>query len=561
MDKNDAKKILQDGHQNFINKNYSTARELWLKLLEIEPNNISLLNSISLTYYYENKLIDTEKFLKKIIQINLSEPKALSMLILILEQQDKILEAKKFIKLGLSEKVLDKHWEILMQTMSPIIKLSNDEIKKTRLEIEKNIKEVIEDTKEYNFNIDNHLIKPLQFGLSYDQFDNLELNKKCVNFYKKIYPELNKINNINNTSSSKIKIGFISDYLTDHTIGKLFKGIILRLDQKKFDVIVFHTEKTKNGSILKQLKDAEHQGLIKNYFLPDSFNEKQKIILKEKLDILFYPEIGLSIQLYYLSFIKLATYQITSWGHPETTGNPSIDYFITSKLIETNEGQKNFSENLILLDYLPMYYYTPSIKNEIDKKALSQNSFYSCPQTLQKLHPEFDLIIGEILAQDKKAIIYFIKDANNVLFKKIIERFKKNKKIDLERIKFLDGLNWEEYINHCGEVSVLLDPIYYGAGNSFYESVYYGTPTITMPTQYTKSRLVLGAYNQIDISDLDFNPVTKSVNEYVEKAIEISNDKNLYDLKQDIKKRAKKNLYEREEVIPNFEKTFEKIVN
>ena len=82
-----------------------------------------------------------------------------------------------------------------------------------------------------------------------------------------------------------------------------------------------------------------------------------------------------------------------------------------------------------------------------------------------------------------------------------------------------------------------------------------------MPTQYTKSRLVLGAYNQIDISDLDFNPITKSVNEYVEKAIEISNDKNLYDLKQEIKIRAKKNLYEREEVISNFEKTFEKIVN
>ena len=183
------------------------------------------------------------------------------------------------------------------------------------------------------------------------------------------------MNNINNTSSSKIKIGFISDYLTDQTIGKLCKGIILRLDQKKFDVIVFHTEKTKNGSILKQLKDAEHQGLIKNYFLPDSFTEKQNIILKEKLDILFYPDIGLSIQLYYLSFIKLATYQITSCGHPETTGNPSIDYFITSTLIETTKGQKNFSENLILLDYIPMYYYTPSIKHEIDTKELSQKRF------------------------------------------------------------------------------------------------------------------------------------------------------------------------------------------
>jgi predicted O-linked N-acetylglucosamine transferase (SPINDLY family) len=448
-----------------------------------------------------------------------------------------------------------------MKTMNPIIKFSNNEIEKIRLEIEKDIDEIINDHKKYNFNIDTHLIKPLQFSLSYDQFDNLELNKKCINFYKKIYPELNKTHNINHISSSKIKIGFISEYLTDHTIGKLFKGIILRLDKNKFEVIVFHTEKTKKGIILNQLKDAEKNGIIKNYFLPGNFNEKQKIILREKLDILFYPEIGLSLELYYLSFIKLAKYQITSWGHPETTGNPSIDYFLTSKLIEANESQKNFSEKLIHLDYLPMYYYTPLIKNEIEKSELSQNNIYSCPQTLQKLHPEFDFIIGEILDQDKKAVIYFIKDTNNILFKKIIDRFKKNKKIDLERVKFLDGLSWEEYINHCGKASVLLDPIYYGAGNSFYESVFYGTPTVTMPTQYTKSRLVLGAYNQMDISDLNFYPITKSMDEYIEKAINISNSKNLYEIKQNIQIKAKKNLYEKLEVIENFEKVFSDIVH
>ena len=107
----------------------------------------------------------------------------------------------------------------------------------------------------------------------------------------------------------------------------------------------------------------------------------------------------------------------------------------------------------------------------------------------------------------------------------------------------------------------MLDPIYYGAGNSFYESVYYGTPSVTMPTQYTKSRLVLGAYNQMDISDLDFKPVVKSLDEYISKAIELSNEKNLYDLKKNIEIRAKKNLYENESVMPNFEKIFEKIMN
>ena len=561
MNKEEAKKILETAHKNFLNKNYSTARELWLKCLKINPDNISLLSSIALTYFNEKNLQETENFLKKILDLNFSEPKVLTMLILVLEDQDKILEAKKFIKQGLKKKVLDHHWKIKMDTMMPIIKFDNSEVENSRLEVEKNIDKVLEDALEYKLNIDNQMIRPLQFGLSYDQFDNLELNKKCVKFYRKIYPELNQINLIKKNNSSKIKLGFISEYLTDHTIGKLFKGIILKLDKKKFEVSIFHSEKTKKGKILEELKQSEKEGNLKNFFLPKNFLEIQKIVLDQNLDILFYPEIGLSLQIYYLSFLRLAKVQITSWGHPETTGNSSIDYFLTSKIIEAEGSQKNFSEKLIHLDYMPMYYYTPQINNKINKDQLFKKNIYSCPQTLQKIHPDFDLIIGGIHEKDKKALIYFIKDLNQTLYLRLIERFKKNKKIDLNRIKFIDGLNWEQYINHCGEASVLLDPIYYGAGNSFYESVYYGTPSITMPTQYTKSRLVLGAYNQIDISDLDFNPFVKSLDEYILKAVEIGNDKNLYDLKKNIEVRAKKNLYENEAVIPNFERIFEKVVN
>ena len=560
MNEIEAKNQLEKAHKNFIESKFSLARKQWIEILDHYPNNLSVLKGISLTYYNEKNLLGTEEILKKIIEINLSEPNALTMLISILEDQDKILEAKEFIKLGLEKKVLNNHWEIKMKTMLPVIKSDSEEIISVRTKVNQNLDEILNDKKKYNFNIDDHLIKPLQFGLSYDQFDNLELNKKCVKLFKKIYPELNKINKIDNLSSGKIKIGFISEYFTDHTIGKLFKGIILKLNQKNFDVIVFHTEKTKSGKILDELKKGEKNNLIKNYFLPKNFSEKQKIILNEKLDILFYPEIGLSLQLYYLSFIRLAKIQMTSWGHPETTSNSSIDYFLTSKLIEEKNSQKNFSEKLLYLDYLPMYYYIPLVNNKINKELLSQNNIYSCPQTLQKIHPEFDLVIAGILKKDKKAKINFIKDQNNVLYKKLISRFQKNKEIDLERVNFLDGLSWEQYINHCGQSSVLLDPIYYGAGNSFYESVFYGTPTITMPTNYTKSRLVLGAYNQIDITEMNFNPIVSSIDSYISKAVETSNKKNLFDLKQNIQAQAKKNLYENNLVISNFEEVVKKIV-
>jgi predicted O-linked N-acetylglucosamine transferase (SPINDLY family) len=125
----------------------------------------------------------------------------------------------------------------------------------------------------------------------------------------------------------------------------------------------------------------------------------------------------------------------------------------------------------------------------------------------------------------------------------------------------LEGLSWEEYINHCGKASVLLDPLYFGAGNSFYESMFYGTPTISLPTKYTKSRLVLGAYNQMDISNVNFNPISNSLDDYVSKAVETANKPNLFELKQELKSKAHKKLYENKDSIIDLEMIFKKIVS
>ena len=561
MNEIEAKKIFNEAQKNFENLNYEKARELWFKILKFYPKNLSLLRNISLTYFNQANFFETENILKKIIKINLKETNALNMLILVLEEQDKIEEAKQFINIGLNNNLLNDHWKIKKELLIPMIKNDTDEIIKFRSNIDKFIEEILNNQNDYNFNINDHLIKPPQFGLSYDQFDNLEINKKCVTLFRKIYPELNEIYLHKNAPSSKIKLGFISEYFTDHTIGKLFKGIILKIDKKKFEVFVFHSEQTRKGSILDDLINAENKGIIKNIFLPKDFKQKQISILDKKLDILFYAEIGLSLQLYFLSYIRLAKYQVTSWGHPETTGNDSIDYFISSKLIESENSNKNFSEKLICSESLPMFYYKPKVKNILNVEKISKINLYSCPQTLFKLHPDFDKIIEGIQKKDKNSIFYFIKDPKKTLYNIFINRLKKNSKINTDRIHFLEKMNWEEYINHCGRSSVLLDPLYFGAGNSFYESMFYGTPTITMPTNYTKSRLVLGAYNQMKISDMKLNPVVKTIDEYVNTAVEIANNRNLIDIKHQFKFKAESSLYENEKSITDLESVLDKIVN
>jgi predicted O-linked N-acetylglucosamine transferase (SPINDLY family) len=88
--------------------------------------------------------------------------------------------------------------------------------------------------------------------------------------------------------------------------------------------------------------------------------------------------------------------------------------------------------------------------------------------------------------------------------------------------------------------------------------MFYGTPSVTKPTEHTKSRLVLAAYKQMKIDEA---PIVDNVDDYVKKAIEIANNKKLYDIKNYYNESAKKRLYENKEIIPNLEKIFTKIIN
>ena len=265
----------------------------------------------------------------------------------------------------------------------------------------------------------------------------------------------------------------------------------------------------------------------------------------------------MSENLYFLTLLKLAKFQMTSWGHPETTGNSKIDFFLSSTLLETDNYKKNYSEKVLLSKYLPMYFYKPKVINKLKDELLVNKNIYSCPQNLIKMHPSFDFAIKEILSKDKKANIYFIKDKNENITKKFFNRLKKNMSLNIDRVFFMDRLTVGDFIDNCGRSSVLLDPFIFGAGNSFHESMYYGTPTVTMPTKYLKSRIVAGAYKQMKV---DNAPIAKDIHEYVELCIETANKDNL-DLKKYYQDQANKNLFENEKAVKDLENIFFKINN
>ena len=547
MNKNSADVLFKIAYSHLQKKEFEKSSLLFEKLLNDYPDNLSILRNLSHSYAFSGNYQKAEESIKKIIRIKPDEPFAYQFLASVLKNQDKIEEMIKIIDEGLKNNLINKKWELQKKLLSPLIAKDKKEINDYRKKIEKGLEEII--SLDIKLEYDNdQIISPPLFELSYTDKDNLKINKKMVKALKKIYQPLNHKISINQKLNDKIKIGFISEFFTDHTIGKLFKNLIFSLDLKSFDIVIFHSNKTKKGKIFEEFQSKNKKG-FKNEILPIKLIDKIKILEKEKFDVLFYPDIGMSIEFYFLSLIRLAKYQIMSWGHPETTGSESIDFFLCSKHLILKNSEKFYSEKFLIIDKLPMIYKKPIIDNKLNDKDISKKNIYSCPQTLFKFHPDFDDYLFDILKKDKKGTLYLLKDTNKVYYLKLLERFKKNKNFDSDRVIFLDPLNLNQFIDHLGTSSVLLDPIYFGSGNSFHESMFYGTQTVTCPTKYIKSRIVSAAYIQMDVKN---PPIVKNKDDYVSKAIEIANDENILEGKKYYQRLANEKLFNTKDVGEKF---------
>jgi len=544
----EAKYLFNKGTEHLVKKEFKEAIFNLEKSLEIVPKRPSTIKNLVFAYIAIGNFKKAQKFCEILLLNNDNESEILNILNQIFKKNDKIIEFSKFISTIIEKKKIDIIYEIQKDLAIPKIFENEKDITHYRNNIENKVNKYNFQTFNKKYSIDSQALDPPIFALSYDQYDNKKLFTEIVNLYRKLYPKLNYIKDFKKKETNKIKIGFISNFLTNnHTIGKLYKGLIKNLDREKFEISIFNGNQSKKKDLINN-----------KYILPRNFDESSKLISKQDLDIIFYPDIGMSSQMYFLTFQKLARYQITSWGHPETTGNKSIDYFLSSNLMETQDAQSNYSEKLILSNFLPMYFYKPLLKKKLDKDSLNYENIYSCLQALVKIHPEFDEIIEGILKKDKKAKIYFLKDKDKILYKKILKRFNKKIKIGLDRIIFMEQLSEEEYINHCGKSSVLLDPLYFGAGVSFHESMFYGTPTVSKPTKYLKSRIALGAYKQMKIKN---PPIVSSNEEYIDKAVEIANNNKLIlQMKENFSNSADKYLYENKDFIKDIEKIFFDII-
>jgi uncharacterized protein (TIGR03032 family) len=317
----------------------------------------------------------------------------------------------------------------------------------------------------------------------------------------------------------KIRVGFLSAYFRDHTIGRLNVGRIGGLSRTDFDVTVLALHRAADPMV-----DAFRSGADRFVTLPRQVREARRQIMDMELDILVFADIGMDAMTQSLCYSRMAPIQASTWGHPDTSGSPAIDYFVSSALAEISEAQAHYTERLALLPTLGVHYDRPALNGPVrTKESLGldpKKTSYVCPQTSFKFHPVFDEALSGILEADPEGELVVMEGRVPAWTEALRRRWERVLPDGLQRVRFLRSMPQPEFLHLLASADVVLDPYPFCGGNSSYEALAVGTPVVTYPSPYLRGRLTDAMYRRMEWMDL----VASSPAHYIQLAAELGRD-------------------------------------
>jgi protein O-GlcNAc transferase len=340
------------------------------------------------------------------------------------------------------------------------------------------------------------------------------------------YPQWSQIINIPELKDhEKIRIGFVSRFFCNHSNWKIpIQGWVENLDRSEFELFGYYTEAKRDRETVKAAKifDKFTQG-------PMLLEKWIEIIQQDKLHILIFPEFGMDPMTVNLGCLRLAPIQMTSWGHPDTSGLPTIDYYLSSDLMEPKNAQEHYTEKLVRLPNLSIYYTPLAIQPQTLKKQeigiKNDEIMFWCCQSLYKYLPQHDDVFVRIAKDLGNCKFVFIKYDQGEY---VLEIFQQR----LSRAFQEYGLNYQDYciflprvdINTFAGITaiadIFLDSIGWSGCNSTLESVAHNIPVVTLPGDLMRGRHTLAILKMMGIEET----IAATKDEYVQIAIRLGKD-------------------------------------
>jgi protein O-GlcNAc transferase len=366
------------------------------------------------------------------------------------------------------------------------------------------------------------------FSLAYHERDNLPLlqsyGRLCAGLMGR-WQEEQGIRPAPAPARGPLRVAVVSQYFRDHSVwNAIVKGWFGQIDPARFRLSAFCLGGEEDGETEYAKRHAERfeRG-------PRSLRQWADAIVAAQPDVILYPELGMDPMSVKLAGLRLAPVQAASWGHPETSGLPTIDYYLSAEMLEPADAEAHYSERLVRLPALGCYVERAGVQAVAPQLAqwnvAADDVLLLCPGVPFKYTPQYDAVLAEIARRVPRGKLVFFTYRLAALTDKLRERLRAafaGAGLDLDaRAVFVPWQPRAAFYGWLERADVFLDTPGFSGFNTALQAAECGLPIVTRAGRFMRGRLAAGIVERMGLQEL----VARSDEEYVALAARLSHDR------------------------------------
>ncbi len=330
----------------------------------------------------------------------------------------------------------------------------------------------------------------------------------------------------------KLRIGIVSAHIHQHSVwNAITRGWIYGIDRTQFELHIFKLDGTSDRETEKARGSVDH---FEDQ--PKNLREWIHAISTQDLDVLIYPEIGMHPLTLQLACLRLAPVQAASWGHPETTGLPTIDLYISADAFEPVNASENYVEELVRLPNLGVY--VEPLAPAISKPGLASlnlpgnEPLLLCPGAPFKYSPLYDEVWVNIARHLRKRFfrrssggrLVFFRSGNDMVDRMLESRLraafeKAGVEFD-EHVSIIPKLERSRFFGLMRHSALMLDTLGFSGFNTALQAIECDLPVLAFEGQFMRGRLASAIMHRLDLPEL----VATTTEDFVQKALDLAGD-------------------------------------
>ena len=306
------------------------------------------------------------------------------------------------------------------------------------------------------------------------------------------------------TPRQRPRLAMISGRFHRCTVGMYFASWIEYLSSHGWEVILVHIGAYRDDWT-EHLARCAHAEVT----LTGAFADRARRLRELDADMALFPELGMDSSVLGLAALRLAPVQVCAWGHPSTTGLPTIDAFLSCAEMEPADAASHYTEALRLLPGLGTRYPPPPVPGRSPRPASGlpdDRHLYLVPQSLFKLHPDNDAVLTNIVENDANALLVLFagsgRGATDSVRKRLAAALRGVDAQPEKHLLFLDQRTREEYLRVNLACDVMVDSLHWSGGNTSLDALHCGLPVVTCPGSLMRGRQSAAMLAAIDCSEL-----------------------------------------------------------